>query len=152
MLETADSISNKMSTEYQSVEVKNNKKHFQQMHALQAVTEEHFNKEETTIEDVQKKLNHAKKLLTYLEENNQFVSQVSASISSTDYVEKCLKNINEKHDFHTDQTELLYSQKLCLNNVSDVSHRSGRRRNRATEFISPQSALPASAGLAATEC
>ena len=60
MLEAADSISNRMSTEYQSVEVKNNKKHVQQMHALQAVTEEHFNKEETTIEDAQKKLNHAK--------------------------------------------------------------------------------------------
>lgn len=150
--ETADSILNKMLSEYQSVEVKNNKKHVQQMYALQAVTEEHFNKEETTIEDAQKKLNHAKKLLTYLGENNQFVSQVSASISSTDYVEQCLKNINGKHDFHTDQTELLYSQKLCLNNVSDVSHRSGRRRDRATDYISPQLALAASTELAATEC
>ena len=130
----AESIQKYIFLEQQAVEAKT-KSHIYQMSIIHSATKDYFYKEEANIEDAQKKLDYAHKILARLHENPEFLSQVSNSIHSSNYFTDCIKALGANHVFFTEEGNSSFSQKLCLNNISDLSHRDGKRRNLAS---SPQ--------------
>lgn len=124
----AESIKKYIFLEQQAVEAKT-KSHIYQRSIIHSATKDYFYKEEANIEDAQKKLDYAQKLLARLHENPEFLSQVSNSILSSNYFTDCVEALRANHGFFTEEGNSSYSQKLCLNNISDLSHRDGRRRN-----------------------